>query len=276
MLKILWRVHREERGTSLTEFAIMLPIFVMTLTFITYVGVFGHYMTEEWNQTQRDLWFEVRAEQELGHVPIDPSDPLQWETSPQTAGSRGLADLAAHPARPWPEELVEPLGMHEGDTLRGLRDGGHWGESYHRTRPADGRMNFFVNHNDRSMTASPNAVIGGSGYAAALVDDANGSPMEYVVNRGLPMVVGASVRYGVAQSVRESQVVFAGGWSMDIKSEYNVLVPPRPPHNAGLWAREVARGQLDNYQPYAHLLGIANEQPLQTATAPGIPGTWSN
>ncbi len=265
---------RDQDGTSLTEFAIMLPVFVLILKFIVYMGVFGHYKTEEWNQTQRDLWFEVRADQQLGHVPIDPNDPGQWDTDPERAGTRGLADLAEYPVRPWPESMETTVGNHERNTLTGLQTSGSWGESHQRTRLADDRMDFFPGRTGYHVASSPDSVIGGSRYASDLVNDSSGTRVDYLVNRGLPMVVGASIRYGVAQAVREREINWAPGWEFRIQAEYNVMMPPRPPPNAEVWAQEVARSQLDNHQPYANLLGIANHQPLQGASAPSVPTSW--
>lgn len=266
----------DEEGTSLTEFAIVLPIFVLVMTFIYHMGGVGNAITDAATGAQIDMWEGALPHHEFSHVPIDPAEATQPHTDPQRAANMALTHIDEYGMRQRDPDLLPPVGSNEVDTLRGLRRDGHWGESFERTRPADGQMNF-VPLGGRNMTSTPGAVVGGSNYARTLVDDSGeGTTINYVFNRGLPPVLGAGIRYGSSHGVREGEVTFSGGWTLPVRSEFNVLVPPVPPPNAQFWAMQIAREQLDVYQPYNNLLGIDDHQPLLEAPAPSVPGEWSS
>lgn len=272
---LLQQFDRDEAGTSLTEFAIILPIFLMLLNFMLYMGAAGNTLTYEWNDAQRQLWSEVRTGQQLGHEGIQSGAPGQHNTQPAAAATHATAHLTNYSSSKQIESLGTAVDSHETGTYSAMGSNGHWGESDSRAAPVANQVPVFVDGN-RSHTNNPSDVIGGSRFAETLVDDGSGAQtIDYEINSGIPAVLGAGIRYGVAHVVREVTYDFPHGESFNVKAEYNLLVPPRPPHNAELWAMEVIRPQLDNYSPYSDMLGIDHEQPLSEEGAPGVPELWS-
>lgn len=272
----LSELHDDERGTSLTEFVISLPLFVLIMGFIYYMGIAGNGLVEEWNAAQRDLWTEVQTVQQSNQSTTTPAAAIQKHLDPMLASTGALSDLSNYEVRNSREEVWEAVDRAERQTIQGLGSGGHWGESFQRARSPESTMSLFVRYPDNSPTATPSDVIGGSQYAGSLVNDAAGAQaLDFGGARGLSPVLGASVRYGTIQVIRETSFAFTHHWEMPIKAEFNVLVAPAPPKNAAAAASGVTRAQLNNYKPYRDLLGISNSQPVQKSSAPGVPTHWS-
>lgn len=273
---LLQQFNRAQGGTALTEFVIALPVFLLLFNFIFYMGATGNTLTYEWNDAQRQLWTEVRTNQQMGHEGIQQGATLQHAVHPAAASAHALDHLQKYSSSKHIEQIGNAVDAHERGTYGALASNGHWGESAHRAGAVNTQVPVFIDGN-RGIATHPNDVVGGSGFATALVDDTSSAqPIQFDVNNGLPAVVGASVRYGVAHVVREVNYEFPNGRSFPVAVELNVLVPPRPPYNAEYWAVQVARPQLDRYGPYANLPGISSDQPLSKESAPGVPEIWSS
>lgn len=274
--KVFTPLHDDERGTSLTEFVIALPVFVLIMSFIYYLGIAGNGLIDEWNTAQRDLWTEVQTIQRAPQDPTISMTSQQKYRDPAQAAAAAQTELNDYGVRNSREEVQGAVASTEQRTLQGLRSSGHWGESAQRTRPPNSTMNLFIRYPSNSPTGTSSNVIGGSGYAAALVNDGSGAgAIDYSGDRALVPVLGAGVRYGVVQVIRENAYAFSRYWEMPIQAEFNVLVPPAPPENAAAVASDIARSQLNSYNPYGELLGINNPQPLRRSSPASVPNQWS-
>lgn len=285
-MKRRWnRLRADERGTSLTEFVITLPIFMAVMSFVYYMGVAGHVLTQESGEAQRLLWEDVVSHTRMDHVPPDPSDPDQPHVDPAMASQLDRGFLDDHNLRQRREDLKDEMRTHEEGTYEALAGGGHWGQSHRRTRPADERAD--LAHHADQITADPAGVVGGAGYARDLVDDtSSASPIEMgsggpdalqpastsTAATGLAPALGAGMRYGVAHEVREGVVNLPRDWSFSVRIHYDVLVPPAPRRNDHQVAG-ITRMQLEEYEPYRTLLGIQEPtaESLSEATAPSVP-----
>lgn len=274
----------DQRGTSLTEFAITLPIFVAVMAFVYYMGAAGHVVTDEVNRAHRDLWDDALHHTTAGHDPVGYNDPGQPHAHPASGADEDRQFFAEQQLRQRIDGLNTDVRSEEVQTYQALSAGGHWGESHRRTRAPHGQLEF-ANNADQ-MTNSPTAVLGGSNYARDLVDDSGGTfelgaggggPLGPAASFGLGEsvipAVGAGIRYGVTHSVREGEVTFPHGWTIPVRFHFDALVPPTPVANQKT-PTAITRLKLESYQPYSELLGIAMEQPLgPAAPAPSSP-TW--
>lgn len=268
-------IHEDQRGTSLTEFVIILPIFVMIMLFIIHMGSIGSAITVERTQAQRDLWAEVADQQEQPHSGVNASDSFQTFVTPQLGAQHSRDHLSDFPAREQVDgQLSAEVTRHQDQVYQSMSSGGHWGESYERMQPAEGQMELFMD--DRRAASAPSEVIGASQYAAGMVVDGGGQVIDYEISRGVPAVIVAGLRYGSVHAIRERAVQFNHDeFNMNIRVAYDVLVPPNPPHNAERIAIDVSGTQLRGFGVYDNISGIAQNQPLQGANPPQLPETWT-
>lgn len=264
-----WRsLGGDERGTSLTEFAITLPIFVMILAFVYHMGIAGHVMTDEAAKTHRYLWDDVLPMTQVGHSPPVQTDSGQPHIHPVSGATVDNTYLNEYGVAQRREDVWDQVRPHERGTHQSLSSGGHWGESHRRTRSAAGKMNFV------EVTADPDDILDGSSYGRSLVadgdsvselnlsDSTGGGPGGLTsLGHSVAPALGAGIRYGVINHVQEGELRFPHGWTLPVRSTLDVLAPPTPMVSEVESAR-VTRRQLEKHQPYQDLLGIAVEQPL--------------
>ncbi len=284
-----WRqLGKDERGTSMTEFAITLPIFMAMMSFVYYIGAAGHVITEEQGQAQRMVWEEVIPHTEPQQVPVDYSDPDQPHVHPASAADVDHEFMQEYVLRQRREGLKAEMREHEEDTYDAMASGGHWGESFRRTRPVDGQAT--MAYDADQMTTQPTDVVGGSGYARTLVDDTSSAqPLQTGVaggpsalqpaasagaGSGLAPVLGGGMRYGVAHGVREGDVELPRDWGFSVRLYYSSLVPPTPVRNESRVVG-ITRTQMENYEPYQKLLGIQEDsaETLPASDPPSAP-SW--
>ena len=266
-----WRQFRlNEAGTSLTEFVVCLPILLMVTSFVYHMGMAGHLLTQEAAKAQQELWYEA-----VEHThDRDIEDRLvSWESpTPHESHSEGarqdrefLEEEAIGQRR---EALADELRGREVEAHQGLESDASWGEAVARTRAANDQIAFRGSR--EAMSSDPTDVVGGSGYARALVDERSGGlgtvggagalqPAAARVGSEPRAVAGAGQRYGVIHSLRESETTLPGGFTLPIRAQWDVLVPPKPVRSS----RDVAaitRMELEESPPYRDLLGIQEEQ----------------
>ncbi len=279
-----WRhLQRDEGGTSLTEFVICLPILLMIMSFVYHMGMAGHLLTQEAAKAQKDLWYEVvehTHDRDSGQQLVNLESPNPHES--HSDGARQDREfLQQERIGQRRESLADELRGHEVDAHQGLDSGASWGESMARTRAANNQIAFRGAR--ESMTSDPGQVVGGSAYANALVDDRGGGlglgggsgalqPAAARVGGGSPAVAGAGQRYGVIHSLRESATDLPGGFTLPIRAQLDVLVPPKPVESS----RDVAaitRMELEQSAPYRDLLGIQEDQSFGVEGPPSAP-SW--
>ncbi len=281
-----WRQLRvDERGTSLTEFVICLPIFLLIMSFVYHAGMAGHLLTQESAEAQRDLWYEVvehthNREGSERLVQLDDPDP---HSSPSEGAGQDRDFLNQESIAQRQDDLAQAVRPREVQAHQGLESGASWGESLARTRAANAQIAF--RGGAEGITGSPGDVVGGSNYAQGLVDDRQGGlslgggggsgglqPAAARVGGESAAVAGAGQRYGVIHSVRESEVTLPNDWVLPVRAQMDVLIAPSPVQSD----RDVAaitRMQLEESAPYRDLLGIQEAQNLGVEGAPSSP-SW--
>lgn len=277
------QIASDERGTSLTEFTITMPIFIMVMAFVYYMGAAGHVITHESAEAQRLLWNDVMeytypVEDTEGIS--DPDNPHTHPTTAEVVDREFLNEVDLQQRR---GGLATQVRAQEENVYGGVERGGHWGESFQRTRPAHEAIQ--LGRNADQMTESPRDVVGDSRYAQRLVDDTNDNstgPRTVqmgaggVLSAGIPRegtvpVLAAGMRYGVAHSTREGEIEYGNGWTMPVRVHYDVLVPPTPMEHSARETSEVSRNLLEEQSAYGGLLGIQSAQNYNTESAPAAP-----
>ena len=277
----------DERGTSLTEFAITMPIFIMVMSFVYYMGVAGHVLSQETGEAQRQMWDQVMEENQELEGPISHADPDQPYVHPATGAEVDEEFLIAFELRQKRSGLRDEITLHEEETNQALAGGGQWGESHRRTRPAHDVVTF---QNDADQIADePVEVIGGSTYTRVLVDDTmhgeeimvgagSGGALGPLASEGyesesIVPAVGAGIRYGVIHGIQEGEIEFPHGWTLPVRLHFDVLVPPTPLLHSERETSAITRSQLEHFAPYSDLPGIQTAQQFY-AEEPAAPPNW--
>jgi hypothetical protein len=299
-------LHRNESGATLTEFIIMLPIFILVFNGVMILGQF----------TRKGIETPIRAYQDTFEkvLPFQ-TDFGQW-THMQTAaaaasaGSQLAGDAKVHNLSGAVEATAN---VSEGAAYTGLGLRGHMGESYARTnsvaalpgttlKGCDGIGPAFpsdcIDLNDSNglgamstsngkLTSDLSDLTGGSDYADQLFNDGTnvpdfsggGSGILSMVNSvisaaGIRPVLAANIRYGTVYGEFKEPYSFAG-LSMDMQAQFSTLVPPTPKGATmdAAVATAITRTTMESHDHYTDLLGIANDQPLssESFSVPSYP-----
>lgn len=280
----------DERGTSLTEFAICTPIFVMILGFVYHVGAAGWVLTDQSAKARQGLWEEVVIPaQDRQNIPSTYNDPSQRNAHPPRAAEADEEHLENHGIPQKRESFAGEIREHEEETYQALSSGGHWGESARRPEPFDAEWN--LQGRAAQRTADPGDVVGSSTYARGLVDDTvaappvdmgagepsvmNGSDVFFgsaVSGNARMPVLGAGMRYGVDHFVQEGEVELGDRWTFRVKFTREVSIPPRAfRHKPEQRAVRVVRHHLDSHPAYDGLLGIEMNDRLPEQSIPPVP-----
>lgn len=262
------RLHRDERGTALTEFIIVLPIFVLIFAGVGHLTRLNKTAIRLGATSYSKMWVEAKK--------VQTDDPSDHRTPASAAGL-----IQAHSAQY--RGLQEETGMqqivkHEtGSHANGLTQSGHMGESFERVRSA--RQNIEIAHIDADVTSQLNGVTGESAYAQKLFDDSGSASTYYpggsssVSSHGLRPVLAAGIRYGTVVG-SDHDTVDVGGKQIELAHYFTTLVAPKPSSEAT--ASSITRQALNGHGPYDNLLGIAEDQPLdaESISAPFIEGAY--
>lgn len=265
MIRRWHRLCADERGTSLTEFAICLPLFLLVMAFVYHLGAAGHVLSEESARAHSQLWSDVAPRTDTSS-PFDPVGSVETNSHPSTAAAEEVEFLEEYSSEQPDRQLATEIELHDRSVADHLDRGGHWGESYRRVQPVSDRA---VQVDDRlGATDRPEDVLGGSDYAADLVDDSQSGGAE--TGRSMAPSLAGGMRYGATHSVRDAQVSFTENWTVDIEYTRDVLVGPRP-NPSELRSIMETRGRLQGYDPYRELPGIQMNQHFQAVDAPDRP-----
>ncbi|TXD34675.1 hypothetical protein FRC96_13770 [Lujinxingia vulgaris] len=268
---------RDERGTTLTEFVMTLPIFITVFIAIGQLGAAGRSSTEAWGTAYRQLWYEAIPVSKADQI-VNAGDPLQVHVHPTPAGAHALLKVNQQPPVNDYTLLAPRVRIQETQTYGGLASAGTFGESNARTAPAASHFNFAGAGSHRTGSAS--GIIGESDFAHDMLNDApsrgnfqlgagQGPAGALGHGFGLRAVLGAGNRYGTAVALVEDDMEIMG-WQLPMKVYFNTLVAPAPVQGDGA-STAISRLSLGAHEPYGELLGIASEQPLPGPGAPSVP-----
>jgi hypothetical protein len=240
------RLRTDERGTSMTEFVICLPVFI--LIFIGIVNL---------NKLQQEsLAVKMRATNKMWSqaIPVQKSNQAA-RMLPVAQGIAAGAHIGSHFRYP----IADGIGIASAGGLTGF---GHFGESWGMTLPVDAMANIGV-----ELAMQGNKVYGTSSdvyYTRDIVDDgiiksspSGSGPLgalnSLVSAAGVRAAVGAGIRYGLATGEDKATVTFAGQ-NFELSAGYDVLVAPKPTAEAITIA--VTRLGVESYKPFNGVLGI--------------------
>ncbi len=243
---IAGRVHHDQKGTSLTEFVICLPIFI-----IIFVGVVNLNKLQDKSvlikvQATNDLWTNA--------IPVQ-KENIASRMVPLTQGGNTVAHIGSRLKYP----ISDAIGIAGG---LGLGATGHFGESYAMTIGVSAAADVFTSDMEIEMRGGP--VYNDMELTRDLVDDGtiktipNGSGALSYLNMlitisGTRPAIAAGIRYGLASGEAKATVSIAGV-SNELSTGYDVLVAPKPTSEALTVA--VTRLAVESYKPFNGILGI--------------------
>lgn len=217
----------DERGTSVTEFVMTLPVVVIIFAGLVALGRLGH---------------------ETGKIKIEAQTQMWEEATKDSAGSMT------------PRSAVTS-GSEFGSLLNGIATGvgGHWGESYTRVVLSSNVPGL---SSELDPTYSPDDIIGDAAYPNTLVNDgmtstpSGGSGVgviaQYLVQiSGAVPNVGAGIKYGYVEGkIEDRDVPGFLGQSVTMSARYRTLVPPdtRSEQKAWFTAWTLSRAQTNYNQ----------------------------
>lgn len=269
---------RDERGTTLTEFVMTLPIFITVFIAIGQLGTAGRSSTEAWGTAYRLLWYEAIPVSQQTDLAVNAGDSTQIHVHPTPAGAHALLKVNQQPPVNDYTMLGPRVRLQETQTYGAMASQGTFGESNARTAPSAAQFDFAGTASHRTGNAS--GIIGNSAFAHDMVNDApsrgnfqlgmgDGPDGSLGHGLGLRAVLGAGNRYGTAVSLIEEDFSIMG-WQVPMKVYFNTLVAPSPVQGDGA-STAISRLSLGAHEPYGELLGIASEQPLPGPGAPSVP-----
>lgn len=274
-MRLLSKFHKSEDGTTISEFVLTLPIFIVAFVGTLQLGLFNEKSVKTWAKAHRNTFnlaipvsksrFSVHMQPTVGAALAGAGLAFGNKPIHQTGIQRGIV-LAA-----------------EGSTYIAMGTKGHWGESSTRTMPVDAvvKMRFVEGY----RTSDSSKVIGNSKLVKDLVDESvgnfsgSGGGALGAING---LLSGSGVRPAMAAGQRYGAVVgFAtdslsvGGRSMNMRAHFNTLVPPYPlkGFEAAAVPTGVVRITMENQRPYKEILGIKWSQPYPggSLSVPTLP-----
>lgn len=274
-MKLLSRFHQNEKGTTITEFILTLPIFIVAFVGTLQLGMFNEKSVKTWAKAHRNTFDQA--------IPVS-----QTRFSPYMQPTVGAALAGAGLA--FGNKPIHQSGIQrglvlvaEGSTYLSMATKGHWGESSTRTLPIDAVVN--MRYVEGYRTADSSKIIGNSRLVKDLVDESvgnfsgSGSGALGAINA---LLSGSGVRPAMAAGQRYGAVVgyatdsmSVGGRSMNMRAHFNTLVPPYPlkGFEAAAVPTGVVRVTMENQRPYKEILGIKWSQPYPggSLSVPTIP-----
>ncbi|TDP75824.1 TadE/TadG family type IV pilus assembly protein [Bradymonas sediminis] len=298
----LKRLHRDDGGATLTEFIIMLPIFLMVFNGVMILGEFTRKGTEAPIIAYKETFKEVLPFQDDNWFAAKHMQPT---IAAADAGLQLAGDSKAHNIS---GAVTAGANLAEGSTYLGMGLNGTMGESFSRANmmtmkpstdlqgcesngpswPSDCfTMNdqsgpqalsgsFIPNSSNGKLTSDLKDLTGDSEYAYTLFNDGPsvqafsgggggilGTLNAVVTGLGIRPALAANSRYGTVSGMSKETFTFAG-ISMEMEAHYNVLVPPSPkgPMMDEMTATAISRLSMVGQDHYDDVLGIAWNQPL--------------
>lgn len=292
------RFHRDRSGTSLTEFVIMLPIFLLIFQGIVKLGQFTRKGSEPPVEAYQKTFGKTVEKQK-----DSPLIPTSSHFHPSSGGG-GALNQTWSKSPPYNKSGTVRTVTKGAETAAygGLIAGGHMDESAVRvtgtravadikgcqgpTTPAAHKcVDLDIGTRDSYVKSNMEGVTGEAPYATDLLDDSPGNDMDqsnasgplgrlngFISSTGVRPAIAAGVRYGTVTGRSQRNYSFMGE-DMDMRAYYSNLVPPATtggpngPLADALRATAVSRLTMQGKDYYAELPGIASRQPLNNLGA---------
>lgn len=301
--RLAW-FERDESGATMTEFVIMLPIFVLIFNGVMILGEFARKGSEPPVRAYKATFSKVIDFQKSAFA-------VGWSMQSTAGGGHAGDQLAgtgwvsdASPVHNRSTSVKVAANAAEASTYGLLVADGHMGESFARAsapglamdiegcegiEPPASNDCYQLNGSDDRLTRDINDLVGGSDYAEALLDDSiefsgfSGNSFLDVLNDSLDILgarpaLAAGIRYGTVSGRHEETFTFAG-LSKDMNAYYSSLIPPsttgggQGPRLDALRATAVTRLTMESHDHYGELPGIGWSQPVpsESYSVPDYP-----
>ncbi len=294
---LLSGLHRNDSGATLTEFVIMLPIFLIVFDGVLVLGQFTRKSSELPVRAYKQTFEQALRYQKDFYA-------FGWNDQPQAASVDALTQLnsvsTAHnrsTAVKW-ADYAEETAAYGGLGLSGTP-----GESYARVKPiaavidikgcegnspgdyiyGGSATNCVGLKSDNILKPQLKGWVGNAKYATDLLNDSvfNGGGFgggffsalnNIITHTGIRPALAAGVRYGTVSGRVDDDYTFAGQ-TMHMNAHFSTLVPPgttgdgfcplgQGPRCDALRATAVARLTMQGEDYYKELPGIRWSQPL--------------
>ncbi|MEZ4460813.1 MAG: pilus assembly protein [bacterium] len=264
MKKLISRFWRDESGTTISEFVITLPIFIMCFVGTLQLGMFNEKSVKTWARAHKNTFEQA--------IPVSKNRFSVMHMQPTVGAGLSAAGLA------FGNKPIHQSGVQrglilaaEGTTYLQMGLKGHWGESATRTWPVDQIVNMRYVEGYRSSNSS--TIIGNSKLAKDLLDEsvgnfsgsgggALGAINALLSGSGVRPAMAAGQRYGAVFGFATDNMNVAG-YPMSFRAHFNTLVPPFPlkGFEAAAVPTGVVRITMEGTSQYKEILGIKWSQP---------------
>ena len=213
---------RDERGTSLTEFIIVLPVFVILFIGIAHLSRLEREAFRVKARAAKTMWVEAMAAQEGGNFEVNPSHMM-----PQVSGAEAIDEISSYPS-----ENGDMFGTIKN---AGLLSQGSPGEA------ARANMMLDVASGQSPPSPVPGRNLSGR-FAQHLLDErrsrtlggASGPLGIYRPSQmfsRIPMMpnptFSSGIRYGMVGGLEEHSFTI-NGIDYEMRAHYDVLISPVP------------------------------------------------
>lgn len=302
---LVGRLHRDESGATLTEFVVMLPVFLLVFYGVMELGQFSRKGSEAPVKAYKQTFEEALRYQKDFYA-------IDWNTHPTTAAGHAGDQLfgtgmisEGSPVHNRSDAVKIAANTTEALAYKGLLENGHMGESYERANAVGtiidingcegvqpGASNDCYQLNDGRLTDDIEDLVGDSQYAKSLLSDApDVQEFSNVTNGGvfgalnavfdgfgIRPAMAAGIRYGTVTGRHEEDYTFAGR-TVEMNAYFNTLVPPgthggnQGQRADAAYATAISRLTMQGQQHYENLLGIdyANDLESEDLTVPDYP-----
>ncbi len=259
----LHRLDDDERGTTITEFVLTLPIFIVIFIGIVEIGMMNAHSIVVESRAYRMMWTYA--------VPITKTPVVPIHMAPASGGATALAEMGMIHTRTGLQEAFV-TGAEIG-TYGLLTTNGTWGESRARAFIADPFFEFGAGLEGRVVLNPSTSIIGDSDYVKDLYNEsidfsgsgggALGALNAILSGAGIRPAIAAGARYGMAVGYWQDQKTVAR-ITTDFRAHFTTLVAPYPMggNTNELITTAVTRLTMESHGPYSDLPGIAYSQPL--------------
>lgn len=235
-----------ERGATLTELVICLPMMIVCFYGIIYLGAAARELNVVESVAYHNTMDQAVEEQRRRMLSIANMDAGLTHAMPSVAAIHAMRQLEAHPPRQKGAArhllVVSEMANY---SFGGIALSGHFGESYARTRMPR-LLGMGMAGVDDAATSSARPLMGTSVFARQIVDDSPGQNYKHererarkpgflqgvlnFLNTGLDAAGGraafaAGIRYGTETGHHRASVG-AGPFTFQSEAYYNVTVAP--------------------------------------------------
>ena len=242
------RLHRDDRGTSLTEFVITLPIFLVILAGVIDLGNLVNATVLVEIESQIEVLERLDKVSNAG-IGINSSLSDLVHTQPSAAAISAAVQVEQYqPRQPTPAgRALVRLYEHSTYSLWGMALSGHWGESNMRVRRLQD-LGIELAGIDDVVTSHPEELFGGargSGVAQDLLYDGPNArfaerqnqssgvvtqimgPLNSIIQRsGMRGALAAGTRYGTVTGFSEYEVEVNRGFGRRFNGHMTATVGP--------------------------------------------------